>query len=376
MLTLTSEQEFTLIEQAKYRLSASSSPSQQTPEGREIYRRGERAITLLLKQYERFIYQLIHRICPTLEDAYSIALHGFTKALQSYNFRVPLLSWLRIKITGVLLDAVSTQQNRHRRERVLLEHLQAHKAIPNSQDVPLAKEPFEEFMPRLQEALAALSESERLCITLHAEGYQWAEIGELLAKSPDAARMQFNRSLHKLRLALGLEMPKLPKVKVVPKPCWMRTLFVRLKKVVRKLSVGSDITVAISQSEQSHDHGYTSEFIPQGQGYEAIVHKMGQSTTVQRLVRLWGCWRHAYRQSIDRWVVHPAALLRRCLWTTRAQPVPEEDAKSSSCSELSGACHSLHLGECDQLRPRPCAVFQPLIRPADSSGCGVWGAWA
>jgi RNA polymerase sigma factor (sigma-70 family) len=359
MVTLTSEQEFTLIEQAKYRLSASSSPSQQTPEGREIYRRGERAITLLLKQYERFIYQLIHRICPTLEDAYSIALHGFTKALQSYNFSSPLVSWLRIKITGVLLDAVSSQQRRNRRERVLLEHLQAFKALPTSRDAALEEVPFQEFIPRIREALASLSESERLCLSLQAEGYHWAEIGELLDKSPDAARMQFTRAVKKLRLSMGVEVEKPTKVKVVPKPCWMRTLYIQFKKVVRKLSGHSDITVDVSQSEQSHDHGYTSESIPKAQEHEAIRHKVGQSTTAYPLVRLWRVRSNSRCTHTDQWFVRFSAILRCWLWALHPRAISKENPKTGSIRSFNWYLHRFCLGLCNTASA--CFIFQSLF---------------
>jgi RNA polymerase sigma factor (sigma-70 family) len=372
MLTLTSEQECSLIEQAKHRLSVSASPSQQTPEGREIYRRGERAITFLLKQYERFIYGLIHRICPALEDAYSVALHGFTKALQSYDFRIPLLSWLRIKITGVLLDAVSSQQHRHRRERVLLEHLQAFKALPTSRDAALEEVPFQEFIPRIREALALLSESERLCLSLQAEGYQWAEIGELLDKSPDAARMQFTRSLQKLRLSMGVEVAKPTKVKVVPKPCWMRTLYTRLKKVVRKLRVTSDINAAVSQSEQSHDRGYNSRFVPKAQEHEAIPHKMGQSKTAHLLVCLWRVRSNARCTHTDQWFVHSSAILRCWLWALHPRAIPKENPKTGSSRGFNWYLHRLCLGVCNTASA--CPIFQPPFRIVNFSDYRLWNS--
>ncbi|MCG9891354.1 MAG: sigma-70 family RNA polymerase sigma factor, partial [Thermosynechococcaceae cyanobacterium MS004] len=236
MPTFSPEIEMSLLQQAqtRFRILSETSVPELLPQQKHQIRQGERAIAQLLSQYERFLYKQIHRLCPgaDIDAAFSAALKGFSKAIEGFNFATPFMSWLKIKISGALLcekrkGAVSTIKNFK-----LTQILQNEIGISDTAT-------FNQAIPQIQEAIEKLKDVERLCLRLFSEGNAWAEVGEAVGKSPDAARMTVKRAVLKIQIELGLvEAPKRKarKIRRTPAPIfWMQSYVRRSKegKVVR-----------------------------------------------------------------------------------------------------------------------------------------------
>lgn len=360
MLTLTPQIETTLLEQAqaRFQLLAQSPVSDLALQHQKILRQGDRAVTKLLDQYQRLLYKLIHQYCPgwDVEEAFLIALEGLNKAIKSFNFGTPFLSWLRLKVTGALLDEkrnIAIKAKKQDKLHQLIRYELGTKGF----DVEVHEFEFEEFLPQVKLALEDLSEVERLCLTLNSEGHPWPEVGAAIDKTKDAARMCFCRAIEKIRIALGLSQPKVtkrPKTVIRKAIGWMQSMSQRWKKqtFVRPRVQASDIkTDGQTYREQLHD---LSKLVQSTKP----VHALGKSTKASPLGILRNLWSNGDSSRPNRWTVYLASLFSRGLRPGHRQPVSPQDPEAGTCCSPGGDRHSICLGEYDQLRASPCAVLQ------------------
>ncbi len=379
MSLLSLQAETSLLEQAQARIAvlAQTPVAELIPTQRQVIRQGERAIAQLLKSYERFLYKRISLHCPRVDSdaAFSAALVGFRKAIESFDFSSPFFSWLKIKSSSALMDEARRRAIGTQREFEL--HLQ----LSNEIGIAEALE-FEQLTPKIRAALEKLSELERLCLLLHSEGLSWIEVGEVLGKSPDAARMQKNRAIKKIRIELGLEQAK-PRAKAtaIPEPVkqdakpagfWMRffAFCAGKTKSVRSSVSGSDskVTIQINQVNQEQTYDRNEFRVPPDK-----IEPLGQSTKTNPLGFLRRCWRHVRPSRHDGGVIYHAALFWSRLWPSDSQqtsaPYPETGADGSTGGDRDGVC----VGEHDELCASPCAVLQQIVRLIDPGDRSLWG---
>jgi RNA polymerase sigma factor (sigma-70 family) len=178
---------FELLHQAQRCVSAL--PESATPAQRYEYRLGQRAYSTLVEQYHDYLYHQIHRIRPAvdLDEAFSIALEGLRRAVESFDFSTPFLNWLKIKVRGALLDANRTAVRSKLRADEIKQITQL-----DYQESPKEFEP-NTVQPGLEAYLHTLTAVQQKLLSLHAQGVSWAEIGEWLGTSAAAARRRFVR---------------------------------------------------------------------------------------------------------------------------------------------------------------------------------------
>jgi RNA polymerase sigma factor (sigma-70 family) len=358
MLTLTPQIETTLLEQAqaRFQLLAQIPAHELALQHQKILRQGDRAVTKLLDQYQRLLYKLIHQYCPNwdVDEAFSIALQGLNKAIQSFNFSTPFLSWLRIKVTGALLDEkrriaikAKRQDNLHQVIRFEL----------GAEDSEIHEIDLETFLPQVNLAVEKLSDIERLCLTLHSEGHQWPAVGAAIDKTPDASRMCFRRAIEKIRIALGLSQPKVakrPKTIIRKAIGWMQSMAQRWKKqtVVRPRVQTSDIkAVHQPHTEQVNDF---SELVQTAKTDRSL----GKGTKAHPLGFLRSLWGNGGHPCFNRWAFYLTNLFPRGLRPSDPQPVPPQDPEAGTCCGIGGDRHGVCVGEYDELRASPCLVLQ------------------
>ena len=379
MSYLSLQAETSLLEQAQARIAvlAQTPVAELIPTQRQVIRQGERAIAQLLKSYERFLYKRISLHCPRVDSdaAFSAALVGFRKAIESFDFSSPFLSWLKIKSSSALMDEARRRAIGTQREFEL--HLQLSNEIGIAEALEL-----EQLTPKIRAALEKLSELERLCLLLHSEGMSWIEVGEVLGKSPDAARMKKNRAIKKIRIELGLEQAKpTAKAIAIPEPVkqdskpvgfWMRFFAFCAGKTKSVRSVGSSsdskVTVQINQVKQEQTHD-CNEF----RLSPVTTEPLGQGTEAHPLGFLRRSWRHVCPSRHDGGLIHHATLFWSRLWASDAQqtsaPYPETGADGSTGGDRDGVCVGVH----DEFCASPCAVLQHNVRLFDRGNWSLWG---
>jgi RNA polymerase sigma factor (sigma-70 family) len=360
MLTLTPQIETTLLEQAqaRFQLLSQFSVPELKNEHQRILRQGDRAVTKLLDQYQRLLYKIIHQYCPDwdVEEAFLIALEGLNKAIKSFNFGTPFLSWLRIKVTGALLEEKRRIAIKAKKQDKL-HQLIRYELVTEGGNAEIHEFDLEVFLPQVKLAVEKLTEVERLCLTLHSEGHQWSAVGAAINKTPDASRMCFRRAIEKIRISLGLAQPKItkrPKTVIRKAMGWMQSMAQRWQKqtVVRPTSPTSDIkAVHQPHTEQVND---SSELVQTAK----TARSLGKSTKAHLLGFLRNLWGNGANPRLHRWAIHLAAVLPRGLRPGHRQPVSTQDPQAGSAGSISGDRHGVCVGEYDELRASPCLVLQ------------------
>lgn len=360
MLTLTPQIETTLLEQAqqRFQLLAQIPVNELALQHQKILRQGDRAVTKLLDQYQRLLYKLIHQYCPDwdVEEAFLIALEGLNKAIKSFNFGTPFLSWLRIKVTGALLDEKRIIAIKAKKQDKL-HQLIRYELSTEGCTSEVHEFDLEEFLPQVKLALEKLSEVERLCLTLNSEGHLWPEVGAAIDKTPDASRMCYRRAIEKIRIDLGLSQPKVtkrPKTVIRKAIGWMQSMFQRWKKqtFVRPRVQTSDIKAYCqTYTEQAHDFSKPVQATKPAQA-------LGKGTKASPLGILRNLWGNGNSPRLNWWAIHLASLFPRGLRLSHRQPVSPQDPKTGSPSCTGGDRHSVCVGKHDELRASPRAVLQ------------------
>jgi RNA polymerase sigma-70 factor (ECF subfamily) len=159
------------------------------------FRSGERgAFDELVRRHQRALFLLAQRILGSTEDARDVAQRAFVQAwreLPRFRGEARFRTWVYRIAANLAFDAA----RKRGRDRRLLEIVPGEKSTHD----PLAA-------IKLRRAIAELPERQRLVIELRAfEELSFAEIGEVVGSTEDAAKMNFHHALKRLRKLLGDE---------------------------------------------------------------------------------------------------------------------------------------------------------------------------
>ena len=78
----------------------------------------------------------------------------------------------------------------------------------------------------VHEAISKLDADEQQVVNLYTQGFSWAEIGEIIQRSSEAAAAWFQRILKKVRRILGVDVVSVSRAKR-PSVSWMRRMIDR-----------------------------------------------------------------------------------------------------------------------------------------------------
>jgi len=164
------------------------------------------AFRALVERHSRPLFRLAFRMTGNTQDAEDVVQESFLRAfrqLARFDDRASFGTWIYRIATNCSLDMVRVRKRRN--------------AVPILPDVPedcvpevpsLDPSPeraalSSEVRLRLEEAMNALSETERAAFVLrHFEGMRVEEIGRVLECQPGAAKHSVFRAVQKLRRAL------------------------------------------------------------------------------------------------------------------------------------------------------------------------------
>ena len=176
-------------------------------------RRDEQAFQMLIDRHGALLTGVARRRLSEPDLAPDIAGRAFALLAAKWS-KIPkdeVAGWL-VQVTLHLSNSENrAYQRRTRRES------KANQEFARSQKT---MRPTEGLSTKIDEALGALSASERECLLLHAaEGLTHREVADQLGLTEDAARMRTNRAIDRVRRRLGLSasgiVPLLDQWKVV-----------------------------------------------------------------------------------------------------------------------------------------------------------------
>jgi RNA polymerase sigma factor (sigma-70 family) len=161
-----------------------------------LARREESAFRALVERHGRFVHSVARRACQDDAQAADVSQLVFILLAQkagSLTSRTSIAGWLH-------LTAVKQAQNflaKSRREARKLHHFQTHMETPHTPD-PAAS--WQEIRPQLDQALAALSESDRetLLLRFH-RSMSIKEIAATLGLTANTAQKRLDRATERLR---------------------------------------------------------------------------------------------------------------------------------------------------------------------------------
>jgi RNA polymerase sigma-70 factor (ECF subfamily) len=158
----------------------------------------------LYREYFDRIYAYVRAQLGNAADAEDVTAKVFMKAYEAYGRFEPRhltpAAWLFTIARNASLD-----QHRHLGRRGRLERVVAHEPQPVVEPEILAEERL--LYRELMEAVSRMPDRQREVIGLRSSGLSFAEVGELMSCSEDAAKMLYHRALKALRLLLRPENP-------------------------------------------------------------------------------------------------------------------------------------------------------------------------
>jgi RNA polymerase sigma factor (sigma-70 family) len=215
-------------------------------------RKSDRAFSKLFGFYEKCLYKLTNSIFGRNADEYfHVALDGLHKAVESFKFIGTFSGWVVYKVRKALLDQARKPQRsvkgKAEKNLTFMDNVDL-EAIAADQ----ISKSCEQDLTEVNAAVGQLTDYQREIIQLHKDGYSWPEIGQIVGKKPDAARMEMHRVILSVRTALGIETKAIEKKKTPPVIGWMRRLWDRFQKSVRVEVSSDDIrAVTISSPQKS-----------------------------------------------------------------------------------------------------------------------------
>ncbi len=164
--------------------------------------RDERAFAELVRRHLGLVYHAALRQCGgdahRAEDVAQAVFTDLARKAEKLASRPVLASWLYTSTRYAAAQAVRGEARRQAREQeahVMNEILSDNRAEAVAE--------WEKLRPQIDDALHALGDRDREAVLLRFfEGCAFAEIGEKLAVSEDAARVRVDRALEKLRATL------------------------------------------------------------------------------------------------------------------------------------------------------------------------------
>jgi RNA polymerase sigma factor (sigma-70 family) len=239
-------------------------------------RKSDRAFSKLFQSYEKCLYKLAKSILGrNAEEYFHVALDRFQKAVESFEFIGTFSGWVVYKVRKALLDQArkpersvkgKAEKNLSFVDNLDLELIAPHQASTNHQNSEYCREDLTE----VNDAIGQLTDYQREIIWLYNEGYSWPEIGQIVGKTPDAARMDRHRAILFVRTALGIETKANEKKKTPPVITWMRRLCDRFHEKVRTGVESDDIRSVVlpplswclSQLSKTYQSSFVTELFP------------------------------------------------------------------------------------------------------------------
>jgi len=155
--------------------------------------RSEAAFAEIVRRHLDLVYSAAKRQIHSAELAEEVAQSVFvdlSRKAVNFDFATPLVAWLHVVTRRTAIDFIRTEARRRTREQSAVELATMNPTLP----VWSAVEPI------LDEALAALNESDRAAILLrYFENKSLREIGESLGRTDDAAQKRISRAIDQLR---------------------------------------------------------------------------------------------------------------------------------------------------------------------------------
>lgn len=150
----------------------------------------------LYREFLNRIYAYVRAQLGNQADAEDVTAQVFIKAYEAYSRFEPVgatpSAWLFRIARNACLD-----QHRRAGRRERLQRAVAAEALDQPDPAGLAVERLQQR--RLMEIVAGLPERQRDVIGLRHSGLSFAEVGELLGASEDAAKMLYHRALKAVR---------------------------------------------------------------------------------------------------------------------------------------------------------------------------------
>nr|CAA9280975.1 RNA polymerase sigma factor RpoE [uncultured Armatimonadetes bacterium] len=163
------------------------------------------AFDLLVRRYEKQIYNTAYRLCNSYDDAADIAQEAFVRAfsnLKSFRGDAAFSTWLHRIVTNVFLDERKKQRARPHRslEEVLaLEESTVTRQFEDPGPGPQDRVEGRERRELLEQAIAVLPEAQRVMVVLyHTQSRSYEEIAQIMGLPMGTVKSRLNRA----RLAL------------------------------------------------------------------------------------------------------------------------------------------------------------------------------
>lgn len=163
---------------------------------------GERsAFDILIRGYEKRVYNLAYRLSGNYDDANDISIDAFMRVYQAiklFRGEANFSTWLFRIVTNVFLDRRKRVQNKQHlslEEYIELEENSVARQIEDPSPTPGVLAETKERHDVLQEAIGSLPDYQRAMIVLyHKEGLSYEEIAEVLSLPIGTVKSRLNRA--------------------------------------------------------------------------------------------------------------------------------------------------------------------------------------
>ena len=147
----------------------------------------------IYKLYNRAMYNICYRITNNEDDAQDVLQEAFVSAftrLNSYNWDATFGAWLKRIVVNKAINHIN-------KKRLQIEPLDS-SDIAMDETGQVENHRFD--LNEIKNAIEKLPDGYRIVFSLYLmEGYDHAEIGEILGISESTSKSQYNRSKKKLR---------------------------------------------------------------------------------------------------------------------------------------------------------------------------------
>jgi RNA polymerase sigma-70 factor, ECF subfamily len=168
------------------------------------------AFNILVRRYERTVFNTAYRLCNSYDDAADIAQEAFVRAwnnLKNFRGEAQFSTWIHRIVTNVFLDDRKKKRARPTRsldEDMELDENSVQRQYEDTSPGPEAIAEGDERQRILQRAIATLPEAQRTMIVLyHARGLAYEEIAEIMDLPMGTVKSRLNRARLALRERLG-----------------------------------------------------------------------------------------------------------------------------------------------------------------------------